>query len=104
MRPFRIFNDVKGVRMVAKIGGVRMGPFAVIAILLLMACSLIVIMAANPLIAAGFFAAGFVLVSVYVAILTRIDSTGVLSELTALSLLRRGLSHRHSANFDLPGI
>ena len=54
--------------------------------------------------AAVIFALGFAAITLYVTVLTRIDPTGVVSELTALRLLRRGLRHRHTANFDLPDL
>jgi hypothetical protein len=99
MRPFRVFNGVAGVRTIWKFAGLRLGPLGQIAVLALM-----VLLLTNPYIAAGLFATGFAAVAFYAAVLSRLDDTETLSELTQFVLLRRGLKHRRGANFDLPGI
>lgn len=104
MRPFRVFNGVVGVRIIWKLAGTRLGALGQIAVLSLMAMCLLVLMLTNPYIAAGLFAAGFVVITIYAAVLSRLDDTETVSELTQLVLLRRGLKQRRSANFDLPGI
>ncbi|AKP58914.1 Uncharacterised protein [Mycobacteroides abscessus subsp. abscessus] len=103
MRSFRVFNDVKGVPIVWKLGGVRLGPYGQIAILLLGALSvpLSFVSVVLPFVVFGF---GFLVVAVYAVTLSRLDESGALSERTQVRLLRRGLKHRYSANFDLPGI
>ena len=104
MRPFRVFNGVAGVRTIWKFAGLRLGPLGQIAVLALMALCLLVLLLTTPYIAAGLFATGFAAVAFYAAVLSRLDDTETLSELTQLVLLRRGLKHRRGANFDLPGI
>lgn len=104
MRGYRVFNDVTKVRVMWKLAGLRLGPFAQIAMLSHMALCTVLILLAGPVVAAAVFAAGFLAVTAYVTILSRIDPTGTVSELTALRLLRRGLFHRHRANFELPGL
>ncbi|SID92366.1 hypothetical protein [Mycobacteroides abscessus] len=103
MRSFRVFNDIKGVPIVWKLGGVRLGPYGQIAILLLGALSvpLSFVSVVLPFVVFGF---GFLVVAVYAVTLSRLDESGALSERTQVRLLRRGLKHRYSANFDLPGI
>ncbi|MDO3312513.1 hypothetical protein [Mycobacteroides abscessus] len=103
MRSFRVFNDVKGVPIVWKLGGVRLGPYGQIAILLLGSLSvpLSFVSVILPFVVFGF---GFLVVAVYAVTLSRLDESGALSERTQVRLLRRGLKHRYSANFDLPGI
>lgn len=103
MRSFRVFNDVKGVPIVWKLGGVRLGPYGQIAILLLGALSvpLSFVSVVLPFVVFGF---RFLVVAVYAVTLSRLDESGALSERTQVRLLRRGLKHRYSANFDLPGI
>jgi hypothetical protein len=50
------------------------------------------------------FVAGFVVIALYSSMLTRLDPSGAVSELTALRMLRGGIRHRYTANFDLPGV
>ncbi|MFA5707530.1 hypothetical protein [Mycolicibacterium sp.] len=104
MRSFRVFNDVTGVRIIWKFGGVRLGGIAQVAMLLTMAVSTALILIAGILPAAVTFVVGFLTISLYAITLSRIDESGKLGDLTALHLLSRGLRHRRSANFDLPGI
>lgn len=104
MRSFRVFNDVTDVRIVWKFGGVRLGGIAQIAMLATMAISAAMILLAGLIPAAVTFVIAFLAITAYATVLSRMDSTGTLSELTALRLLRRGLRHRVSANFDLPGL
>lgn len=104
MRPFRIFNDVDQVRVVWKFAGVRLGGLAQVAMLSTMALSTAMIMLSGLLAAAVTFAVGFVAITLYATLLSRINDTGALSELTQLRLLSRGLRHRVSANFNLPGL
>ncbi|BBX87879.1 hypothetical protein [Mycolicibacterium aubagnense] len=104
MRSFRVFNDVTGVRTVWKLGGIRLGAFAQIAMLSTMAISAALVLPAGPVVAAAVFTVSFLTIAIYATVLSRIDETGTLSEITALRLLRRGLRHRVSANFDLPGV
>lgn len=104
MRPFRVFNGVSGVRIIWKLAGTRLGSLGQIAVLSLMALCLFVLMLTNPYVAAGLFTTGFIVITIYAAVLSRLDDTEALSERTQLALLRRGLKHRRSANFDLPGI
>lgn len=104
MRSFRVFNDIRDVRIVWKLAGVRLGPYGQIAILALMTLCLGLLTFAGPIVSAVVFIVGFVLVATYASVLSRLDETGKLSERTQLRLLRRGLQHRHSANFDLPGL
>ena len=101
MRSYRVFNDVHHVRVVWKFAGFRLGAFAQIAMLSLMALSTVMILLAGLIPAAILFVAGFVAITSYVTVLSRIDPAGVMSERTALTLLRRGLKHRHTANFDI---
>ncbi|SKT56721.1 Uncharacterised protein [Mycobacteroides abscessus subsp. massiliense] len=103
MRSFRVFNDVKGVPIVWKLGGIRLGVYGQIAVLLLAAVSaaLSLFSLVLPFVV---FVFGFLVIAVYAVTLSRLDDTGALSERTQLRLLRRGLKHRYSANFDLPGI
>lgn len=103
MRSFRVFNDVKGVPIVWKLGGVRLGVFGQIAVLLLAALSALLSLVSLVL-PFVFFGAGFLVIAVYAVTLSRLDESGSLSERTQLRLLRRGLKHRYSANFELPGI
>lgn len=104
MRSFRVFNNVRNVRVIWKLAGVRLGPFGQIAMLLLMALCLLVTTVFDPLIATAVFVVGFIAISVYATVLSRLDSTEALSERTQLALLRRGLKSRRTANFDLPGL
>lgn len=104
MRSFRVFNDVTEVRVVWKFAGVRLGGFAQIAMLSTMALSVALIMLVGLIAAAAAFVVGFVAITVYATLLSRTDDTGTLSELTQLRLLRRGIRHRVSANFNLPGL
>lgn len=104
MRSYRVFNNVTKVRVVWKLAGFRLGGFAQIAMLSHMALCAALIQLAGVIPAAVAFAVGFVVITLYVTALNRIDPTGVVSELTALRLLRRGLRHRHTANFDLPDL
>lgn len=104
MRPFRVFNDVKNVRIIWKLAGVRLGPVAQIATLLLIATVVGVVGLAGPIAGAVLFGVGFVIVTGYAVTLSRLDETEKISELTQLRLLRRGLRHRHTANFDLTGL
>ena len=104
MRSFRIFNDVTGVRVIWKFAGVRLGPFAQIAMLSTMALSAALILPVGPIAAAAAFVGGFIAITLYATLMSRIDATATLSELTQLRLLHRGLWHRVSANFDLPGL
>lgn len=104
MRSYRVFNDVGKVRVVWKLAGMRLGGFSQIAMLLLMALCTLLIQLVGIIAAAAVFALGFMAIAIYSATLSRIDPAGALSEITALGLLRRGVRHRHSANFDLPGL
>ena len=104
MRSYRVFNDVGKVRVVWKLAGMRLGGSSQIAMLLMMALSVALIQLTNLTAAAVVFVIGFTTIAVYSRMLARLDPTGALSELTALRLLRRGLRHRYSANFDLPGL
>lgn len=104
MRPFRVFNGVSRVRVIWKLAGIRLGPLGQLAVLALMALCLLISTLTGPLVAAGVFAVGFLAIAVYAALLSRLDDTETLSERTQLALLRRGLKHRRTANFDLPGI
>lgn len=104
MRPYRVFNDVTGVRTVWKVGGVRLGAFAQIAMLATMAISAALVLPAGLIVSGSVFTISFLTIAIYATVMSRIDETGTLSELTALRLLRRGLRHRVSANFDLPGV
>lgn len=104
MRPFRVFNGVSRVRVIWKLAGIRLGPLGQLSVLALMTLCLIVSAVAGPLMAGAVFLAGFVAVAVYATVLARLDDTEALSERTQLVLLRRGLKHRRSANFDLPGL
>lgn len=104
MRPFRVFNGVSGVRIIWKLAGIRLGPIGQFCVLALMTLCLLVSTLAGPLIAAGVFIVGFVVITIYATLLSRLDDTGTLAERTQLALLRRGLKHRRSANFNLPGL
>lgn len=104
MRGYRVFNDVTKVRVVWKLAGLRLGGFAQIAMLTHMALCAALIQLAGLIPAAVIFAIGFLAITTYVTALTRIDPSGTVSELTALRLLRQGLRHRHTANFDLPDL
>lgn len=103
MRSFRVFNDVKDVPIVWKLGGVRLGVYGQIAVLLLatLSAALSLVSIVLPFVVFGF---GFLVIAVYAVTLSRLDPSGALSERTQLRLLRRGLKHRYSANFHLPGI
>lgn len=101
MRSYRVFNDVTKVRVTWKLAGVRLGGFAQIAMLLHMALCAALVQLIGLIPTAVLFIVGFATITVYVTVLTRIDPTGTLSELTALRLLRRGMRHKHTANFDL---
>ena len=101
MRSYRVFNDVHNVRVVWKLAGFRLGAFAQRAMLWLMAFSTLTILIAGPIPAAVLFVVGFAAITRYVTALSRIDPAGVMSERTALALLRRGIKHRHTANFDI---
>jgi hypothetical protein len=103
MRSYRVFNDVGKVRVVWKFAGMRLGGFSQIAMLSLMAICTLLIQLVGLLPAAAVFVAGFMVIAIYSSMLTRLDPSGAISEMTALRLLRRGIKHRHSANFDLPG-
>jgi hypothetical protein len=104
MRSYRVFNDVSKVRVVWKLAGIRLGGFSQIVMLSLMAICTLLIQLVGLIPAAVVFVAGFMAIAVYSSTLTRLDPSGALSEITALRLLGRGLKHRHSANFDLPGL
>lgn len=102
MRGYRVFNDVHRVRVVWKLAGFRLGGFAQVMMLLLMAVSAALIQLAGLIPAAAVFVTGFLAITLYVTTLSRLDPAGALSELTALRLLVRGVRHRHVANFELP--
>lgn len=104
MRGYRVFNDVGKVRVVWKLAGMQLGALSQMAMLLLMAISVVLIRATGLIPAAVVFAAGFLVIASYSKLLSQVNSTGALSELTTLRLLRRGLFHQHSANFDFPGL
>ena len=104
MRSYRVFNDVGKVRIVWKLAGMRLGGFSQIAMLSLMAICTLLIQLAGLLPAVVLFVAGFVVIALYSSMLTRLDPSGAVSELTALRMLRRGIRHRYTANFDLPGV
>lgn len=104
MRSYRVFNDVTRVRVIWKLAGLRLGGFAQVAMLSLMAVSVVLIRAAGLVPGVVVFAVGFAAIAVYVTVLSRIEPSGALGELTALRLLRRGIRHRNTANFDLPGL
>jgi hypothetical protein len=104
MRPFRVFNRVTGVRTTWKFAGLRLGGIAQIAMLLVMAASTAVIMLSGFAAAGLAFGCGFISIAAYSVVLTRLDPDAVMSDLTVLGLLRRGLRYRRCANFDLPGI
>jgi len=104
MRSYRVFNDVGKVRIVWKLAGMRLGGFSQIAMLSLMAICTLLIQLVGLIPAAVIFVVGFVVIALYSSMLTRLDPSGAVSELTALRLLSRGVRHRHTANFDLPGI
>lgn len=104
MRSYRVFNDVGKVRVVWKFAGMRLGGLSQIAMLLTMAISTVLIQLVGLLPAAVVFVAGFLTIAIYSTTLTRLDEDGALSEMTALGLLRRGVRHRYTANFDLPGV
>ena len=104
MRGYRVFNDVTKVRVVWKLAGFRLGGFAQIAMLSHMALCAVLVQLAGLIPAAVIFIVGFVSIALYVTALSRIDPSGVISELTALRLLRRGLRRPQTANFDLPDL
>jgi hypothetical protein len=104
MRSYRVFNDVGKVRIVWKLAGMRLGGFSQIAMLSLMAICTLLIQLVGLIPAGVVFVAGFATIAVYSSMLTRIEPSGAVSELTALRLLRRGIRHRYTANFDLPGV
>jgi hypothetical protein len=104
MRSYRVFNDVGKVRIVWKLAGMRLGGFSQIAMLSLMAICTLLIQVLGLIPAAVIFVVGFATIAGYSSMLTRLDPSGAVSELTALRLLRRGVRHRHTANFDLPGV
>ncbi len=101
MRSFRVFNDVKDVRIVWKLAGLRLGPYGQIAVMLLGSLCLL-LLPLGLIVPSVVFVLGFIAIAIYAVILSRIDETGALSERTQLRLLRGGMKRRHTNNFDLP--
>lgn len=104
MRNYRVFNDVHNVRVIWKLAGTRLGPYGQIAVLVLGALSLVVVMAAGLVPGIATAVVGFVLITIYAVTLSRLDETEKVSERTQIRLLRRGLKHRRTANFDIDGL
>lgn len=104
MRAFRVFNRVSKVPTVWKIGGFRLGGLTQIAMLSVMALGVALVLTVGMKTALAAFAVGFITVGAFSMTMSRLDPDEALSELSALRLLGRGMRHRYSANFDMPGI
>lgn len=105
MRSYRVFNDVTRVRVVWKVAGLRLGALSQVSLISLMAVTAALLkITGSLLLPAAVFAAGFGVITVYSLALAQADPTDTLGERTRLALIRRGLRHRHHANFDLPGL